>query len=323
MSADGSPFSKNNFLGYKTTAELSSLPVEVLKRGVWCWNTTTKRPEIYNGSVWEGFGSGAVSQLVYRPGIAPSAEGVFDNWADLYIAFLSTAGVVEIVIDDRNVFPAPAVIPAGTYNLDNRGILRGFPIARPATQNSMVAECANGVVIQNCGGVTNNLILTTVSAAPVFTLGNSEVLPIYRGAQVLGSVAAPIIEIAPGGVFAIIFLGDFGAIPANGGITALNIGAGSGAQILMGQGAVVGQDTITGDATTIAAEVVGGTSATYGTQIGFLGTFLRFLFTDAINMGCPTLNAGNWVFPPPANVNEALDRIAAAIVAGAIGGPIP
>jgi len=55
------PFGTPNFIGVHTTAELAALPIEKVRRGMWCWNSTNTRPEIYNGTAWVpfcgGFGS--------------------------------------------------------------------------------------------------------------------------------------------------------------------------------------------------------------------------------------------------------------------------
>ena len=54
------PFGTPNFIGVHTTAELAALPIEKVRRGMWCWNSTNARPEIYDGTAWVPFVVGGV-----------------------------------------------------------------------------------------------------------------------------------------------------------------------------------------------------------------------------------------------------------------------
>ena len=62
----------------------------------------------------------AFTTYVYRPG-GTATGNVFTNWTTLYTAISSVAGSKTILIDDS--ITSPAVVPSGTYNMDNITLL--------------------------------------------------------------------------------------------------------------------------------------------------------------------------------------------------------
>ncbi len=70
MPGNLNPRKLENYIGEHTTAELADLPVEVLRRGNWCWNISNTRPEIYTGLIWIPFGGGAAGVNVEDDDVA-------------------------------------------------------------------------------------------------------------------------------------------------------------------------------------------------------------------------------------------------------------
>ena len=84
-------------------------------------------PSVGDSLVWDGtkFAIQPVlddtNQLVFHPG-GTADDNVYTNWALLMAAFANTEGIVVIMVEDAD---DAAVIPGGTWDLEDRGIIAG------------------------------------------------------------------------------------------------------------------------------------------------------------------------------------------------------
>lgn len=154
--------------------------------------------------------------FVYRPG-GITANNVFATWAALYAQLTAMEGPKVVQIDDSIV--SPAIIPAGTWDLNNCtliGRVRSLPTN---------AQCADGCVLQNLAQLDDNVTLISVSTAPVLTLTDGSVLILERGCIISSALgAAPFIS-APGPYTTapVIILGFGAAFGPNPGQTMMQI----------------------------------------------------------------------------------------------------
>lgn len=258
------------------------------------------------------------TKLIYRPG-GLAGGGVFTSWALLMATFALTQGDVVIEIDDSIV--SPALIPAGAWDLQSRATLAG---KFKADYSQVLAQFQDGASLLNPTFFSLNLVLDTVSASPVVTLAQNQVVVQNFGAVVLSSGLAPFYSI-PDGVGAQIVLLHFARLDT-GTIESVDVGAGS-TLLLVSLDGLCGYNpsTIRGGAAALFADFLAAANVQRfpAIQPNFLGTFIAGLFTVSEQVfylaaaGPPI-----WAAPLPDDVQEAIDRLAVA-VSGLLGGPIP
>lgn len=264
-----------------------------------------------------GTAGGAIGNLlIYRPGALIQENGVFNSWSDLMTAFAQTEGIVTIQIDDSII--SPAVIPSGNWDLETRGVISGN-----ITPNNtpIQVQFADGAVLLNSSRFYLNLDLHSVSATPVITITNNQVILMERGARMYADGAAPFIDF-PAGVSALILLvltSEF----VTSAREVVRVGAGAVCQFAVLDFSGFQANTIEGDATAILFVIIIDPAAQISNiQPNFLGTFITALIASSALVGYSPANPADWVGPQPDNVASAIDRLAAA-VAGLLGGPIP
>ena len=152
-----------------------------------------------------GQSSGGAVSLVYRPG-GIAGGNVYTSWAALYAAlppapFGEQRSPVTILVDDTIV--SPAVIPAGTYELENT-TFQGVA-SFTSTGGGAVLSLADGVVFSvPAAGMnlffTGGIQVESQSATtPVMTVGGSAEVNLYCYDAMLQSLgAAPLVKVTTG-----------------------------------------------------------------------------------------------------------------------------
>lgn len=115
-----------------------------------------------------GGGSGSAgnrSVFVYRPGIAPTLENEYDDWALLYADLLATGGQRKVVFDDAGVGVGnPIVLPVGSY--DMLGVVLGARVdADHIVVGGTRVECPEGVTFTNLNYLTELVTLVCTATA--------------------------------------------------------------------------------------------------------------------------------------------------------------
>lgn len=261
-----------------------------------------------------GSPGGAIGRtLIYRPGDPTPGNGVFADWNLLMNAFASTQGNVTIIVDDSIV--SPAVIPAGAHDLEFRGTISGMikPTVTPVN-----IQFVDGATLLGAVEFFLNLEIETISTTPVITMTSGQTILFDRGANPIANGAAPFIEVPAGlGATPIIIMNRTAHFQF-GVVASLNLSGAASVQTVSFDFSGFDTDSISGDAASFLLEVAVGTSAiVQNTQAAFLGTEFTILTSQATLMTYTPAVVGDWSGVPPANVSDALDRIAAAV------GPIP
>lgn len=255
----------------------------------------------------------SATQLVFQPG-GTAGQNVFTDWASLHAAFLTTNGFVNIVIDDS--FVTPAIIPAGTYDFQNRASISGVNRDGGFFVKTQ-CQFADGAVLQNLFRFNGQITFESVSNSPVISTVVSTSFIITGDVNFLANGTAPFFSIGPG-VFGLFKLHDFSGFTA-GASAILDIGAGSNVNMQVFGAGFIAAGTVTGPAGSFYTELAFSASTGIGAaQAGFLGSLLVLFADQAAEVATSGLVAGNWVAPVPTNVLDALNRMA-AVVAGAHG----
>jgi hypothetical protein len=262
-------------------------------------------------------GTTGTRNFVFRPGETKPAGNVFNNFHLLYPYLLEAQGPKLLQIDDSIV--SPAVIPAGTYDLDNVALMGNLEKV-----NGTQLQLANGVVFTNFGEIRDTLFITSVSTAPVHIMTNNDLLIAWRGATISSAPgAAPLFKVPAGVSTTVVGLqgGVFGATPGN---HLFDIDAGAAVTMILDFAAGLSNDVLSGAG--VASVVVTSQSAFINTPFPILQPALPALVALVFSFAEFTffqgLNPAHWVAPPPSNVSEAINRIAALLdVLNA--GPIP
>lgn len=256
--------------------------------------------------------------FVFRPGDPNPTGNVYADWN----ALMARVAVIEgpKAIEFQNDFATP-LVPAGTYDLEDVTLqgdftnLGGGPI---------LVNLASGVVFQNLHHLRWNVLLNSLSTTvPVITTDNNAIVIEY-GAGIQNDAASTVPAIfVPVGANGPIILTLGGTIGQFGGAATVTVDAGATVFIGLGSFAGLANDVIVGAG---SAQVVVFEQAAFVntpaniTQAG-VGTLVVLIFDFANFVGFTGLVAGNWVAPPPTNVEDAINRIAAVLNANF--GPIP
>ena len=260
---------------------------------------------------------GAVSNttIVLRPGDPDPAVNVFLNWSDAYNATKSQ-GLKILQIDDSLV--SPVVIPPGVYDLHD--VVLSGDISKPGTGTTTEMVLLDGVVFSRFGEITNKLRLRSLATTvPVHTITNDSFFISSRGATFESVGSQPFFRVPAGVInpfFAEILGGGF-----SGTTPVLEIGAGATVSMILSEFSALPNNIVVG---------AGQLFVLVSSQAAYVNTpnpIIQGVSTTAVNFFYAQLtqyapnNPGNWVGAPPANVQDALDRMAALLVANY--GPIP
>ena len=289
--------------------------------------------------------------FIFRPA-APSPVGnVYASWALLYAAFTATQGPQNVVFDDSL---APCLIPAGAYDMS-----RAAWVAAHTSTSPITISFAPGVtltqppasigfwLIVGCSGDAT-AVCTLTSGVHNLTLygssirqsantgpfiranGPSELYLFVEEVDGVGGVrndgaglTHPAIVLGVNAYAEFYFNGVYSGVRGTGTINLAGAGAYldcvfSGAYAELEAGSLTSIVGTTYDCFVLADAF----QNVSHTQAGVLGTINFYLDTLADGIRYTPATPADWVAPPPANVADALDRLAAA-VAGLLGGPIP
>lgn len=260
-----------------------------------------------NTEIGEGGGiNGALSQIVYAPGKVVFKAGEYGTWAEVYSAFQSLAGVVDIFFDDTGVAPGAPFgmprfsMPAGTYDFERRA---NFKARFGPGVTAFVAPDA-GTVITNLLSIRDSLGLLNEHAAPIITLVANELFVIFGNAAIASS-SGPVILIENQGLLA---PSGGGSISIAGGSPPVEVDPGALIIVPMFNTVILDADTFVGDATTTVVFFIDSSVNINLTQTLLLGTVLSiFNQTASLMVYVPALGS-DWPASPMV-LSEALDYL--------------
>lgn len=203
------------------------------------------------------------TEFVFKPGGIPGGN-VYTDFNDLYTDFQNIHGQKYIQFDGS--IQSPVVVPAGNYNLDGAV----FSSVGLGAGGATTVNLADGVVLQNWGGIQNNIHVHSLSTDPVYTITNGTTagFGVLQGATLTTDSTAPIFKVENGGGLYNLF--ENGAGIQTGTSPVVQVNTGGTYLITLGNIAQVGNDTITGTGTFFA--LYGSSSAEVGNQSTFTGT---------------------------------------------------
>jgi len=209
---------------------------------------------------------GAVS-FVWRPGTPNPSGNVFATWATLYAALSAVRGLKTVLVDTT---VAPAVVPAGTYNL--RSVtLQGFNQSIPPT----TVRLDDGVNLVDILGLTRIRVETFTTGATQFSFTEPNPNFGLESASIEPQTAFPPIQYflagSPSLQIGLIRGGSLG----NGVDAALDLGATGQALIFLENTAALADDAVVG-AVGSSLYLVYSDGATLPNALsGFAGTLIK------------------------------------------------
>src|SRR5690606_27632213 len=209
---------------------------------------------------------GAVS-FVWRPGTPNPSGNVFATWATLYAALSAVRGLKTVLVDTT---VAPAVVPAGTYNL--RSVtLQGFNQSIPPT----TVRLDDGVNVVDILGLTRIRVETFTTGATQFSFTEPNPNFGLESASIEPQTAFPPIQYflagSPSLQIGLIRGGSLG----NGVDAALDLGATGQALIFLENTAALADDAVVG-AVGSSLYLVYSDGATLPNALsGFAGTLIK------------------------------------------------
>lgn len=271
--------------------------------------------------------AGGRAQIILRPaGPADPGNGVYTTWATAHAAAAALAlpgTLVLLILDGAG---AAVNAAAGVWDIQNI-LIQGRPdgglsFGGRAQQLITPVGCsftnwwlgADGVYIQHLGNT------------PLFSISAASPRLVETGNDVTfeSSGTAPVYEIVAGGIFVTMLVGTL--------TTFLGIGSGSAVPPVLLTGPAVLQMTL-GSGCQLSAQMFSGlpaavvnlnpvsgiTDVNFTQAPGFTGTLATFNLRGLYTPG----NPADWIGAPTVLLmHEALDRLAQAVVARTVGGPI-
>lgn len=261
-------------------------------------------------------GGSSASRLVFRPGLPSVEPNVFSDFDDLYAAFLTTIGLVDVVIDAIAVGGTVTIPATQPYDFQSRAQFSG--IFYPQFFNNTNINFVDGCKLKGVYSFINSINLSSVSNTPVITISDSELVIFDRGTRVIGGALSPMIEVNNTSQSVMVLNRNSSIEP---GFTVVDLVGASAMVIVPFDASYVAQDTISGALATLILRFSCSSANQFLPQAGFLGTLITQLNSQSLNVDCSALSPGNWA-GTPTNVLDALERLATA-VSGLLGGPIP
>jgi len=263
-----------------------------------------------NTEIGLGHSGASGASFVFEPG-GVAAGNVFTDWATLVAAVSPLAGSVRIVMSPA--FQTPT-IPAGTWVFNGLTEFAGMG----SFGSPLVIE--DGAQLSGVNRFSGFLSIEYQGNAPCMYLSNVDtvggIIIVDEGVSIDVSGAGPFFEVLKDQLAAIgmKFLSSLvngygnpviGLQPSNLGFTTVYVFGDTGIRLE--------NHTIAGPAGTFAFLVKSSVTAVLSQfHAGFLGSLMFFDDANASFIGYTPSNASNWAGSPPATVQEALDRIAAA-----------
>jgi len=265
--------------------------------------------------------AGSASVLVFRPGSSGAAGNVFPTWPALVASAQAVQGLKWIVVDDTI---EPCVVPAGQWKLGGYSIMVGRPPALGAGRALLTfQDLAKLVDVFEFVA----LDLTSESSEQVMESGDyagmGEAVEFWlrMGTSLTTTGTSYFFRTSSGPSNSTWWLTEDSTVvtPAQSASVLAAISRSTSLKVMAGDVSVVERLTLEGQGNAPCIGVIVNSGALIDPNQTRSGVTLA---EDALREGYAPGNAGNWKDPPPANQQEAFDRIAAA-VAGLLGGTIP
>lgn len=256
-------------------------------------------------------------QLVFVQG-GTDGPGVYSDWSDLVNSLQSRDPRDNVQIRFSNDFANPVVLPAGNWSIPCTMDWIGTSLGGPTT-----VHLADGFVLSQPDGgmglrsIQDNfeLFVQADSAgsnvSPFAPTSNPAALYLFRGATLQNDGDVPVIQ-ALAGNFVVLAVVTFCNIVGPGPI--LDLPATSVGLVVAADGANVDSDIFQG-AGGVQILVVSSSANYSTTQTGLGSPVSIILFEHAEKIAYSPDVGANWD-PPPTQVAEALDQLAAAVTAG-------
>lgn len=247
--------------------------------------------------------SAYASSLIYKPG-GVSTGITYATWSELYAAFQSTQGLIEILVDSSLAVPT---VPSGTYDFEYRAVFTARK-SFDALFFSQGAQCKNirGIV----GAFTFDAQASTTIPLLFEVTPQNPYFFIQQGAIAMAdSSLKPLISIQDGVTLNILcdnaYVGTLGSMTPT-----LELGENANLMLTM-TGVSVGYGNVFKGPATSSVFVTYDASSIYDTnQPQFLGTITATPRGYAANCIYTPVTPSDWS-PAPTLTNTALDQLAA------------
>jgi hypothetical protein len=260
--------------------------------------------------------------FIYRPGDPNPIGNVFNNFTTLYTALQFTPGLTVLQIDDSIV--SPAVIPAGTYNLEHCTLSGNL-------ENGVPTFCtiSDGVVFTKIESITDQLVLNCMSiSVPAHSLTSGDIFVIDKGSQVKNDPTStvPFFHIPAGLAVAPIIVLTLGGKLGTTGNHVVQVDAGGSFAVVADVLAEIKDDVLTGAGSAFILVTSQSTFANSPSPIlqpSVTGGYQVVIYDFANYVSFMNLTAGNWAGAAPTNVEDAINRMASLLKTLNGGAPIP
>jgi hypothetical protein len=262
-------------------------------------------------------GPAVLFDFVFAPGHPdPRPQNVFASWSELVAAANAVGGLPYVTFDDTH---GPIVIPAGNWAFTSRPTFRAD--AGRAAMGAVQVEVADGAKISGVR-VFRDVSVVSVSSSPVLTSppGDRPVYVIEGSATLQAAGSGPFIEHGTPQPCLLIVSDNATALPGSAPILRVSV-TGEPIHVFTWGSGIVDAKTISG----VAGRVYG---ARIAQPDGFIDPTqdvpafpIAFGAQDQFIQHVPQTPA-TWA-GSPASVHDAIERLAAALVARTGGAPIP
>ncbi len=259
------------------------------------------------------------STIVWTPGLVNPSPPLYQNWADVEAIVNDRQGAVRLICDKTGLAPPGRLPVPATANLDGRGRLE---IVGAGPLGEQQLEVADGGVIKNVREWRTIVVRGTPATVPPVQYDmDGLVVEAFDATFLYGGVSPqPLVSVGPGIYVAMLFYMSSQLRNTNDpGHAVLDVGAGSTLLFGVGTnvfGSVVFTDKISGPVgTTLQFEM--DSTLPPPSFAAFLGALTVAQNALAVSTRYTPAVLANWSGIAPTSVEDALNRIAAAV------GPIP
>ncbi len=256
--------------------------------------------------------------IVFKPG-APSSGNIYETAAEVETALASVDGMATVIVDASLAAP---VMPAGViWDFKGYGSLESSA-ACPFIVFPLL-EIQDGAQIRNLGSITNMEILCDCTALPSFDYDSFAGLPTMQlnGSYLFVQGGGAPFRVPANASFAIV-LTDEAGFQLRSLAPVVTLGTNASVYLYVYQAVPpIQPGIISGDATTTFYYSGDASAFPIPVWTGFTGTVVPTLLDQAAGVAYTPAVPGDWVAPPPATTQAAIDRLAAAF--NTHFGPVP
>lgn len=243
------------------------------------------------------------SAAIWRGTGAPTAPGIFDNWADLYAWALAAPGSKHIYLDSTY---GPLAVPSGLWTFNAPTEFIGSPVDPRTDLTLNEASFRNVWRWSRIKFIELNILTVPFGNFPETIEFNDCDLDMSGGAQPFIRTLTSAMDVT---------FRHMAVYPTTQLVFDMQPTA-PPCTVRLYDGTTVALNSFsTAIGTTLT--LVQDPTSVYLDQFYVMGTLIRQLATPQYIPG----NPADWTFPPPSTVSEALDRLAAKFVASALGTP--